>query len=234
MIKVLIVCKDNSIAKLLVNTVTSKIHNLHLIGIANTIVEAKTFLRKREPTLIITTNPKLVANLNNTCSTYTPGIVLISSQDHNKPVIYKFRKLLLQINSLENSEQLLNRTFRFISDNYTTSKKKIIKDILKDIGFDFKLIGTKFLFDSILYITTYAGASGFSNLTADVYPFVAEKYNSTPQVVKWAIIRSVNYLYNKNNSETLIKIEKYFDIKYPQKIKPKTIITEIVRIIEND
>ena len=38
MIKVLIVCKDNSTAKLLVNTVTSKIHNLHLIGIANTMM----------------------------------------------------------------------------------------------------------------------------------------------------------------------------------------------------
>ena len=39
MIKVLIVCKDNLTAKLLVNNVTGKIHDLHLIGIANTITE---------------------------------------------------------------------------------------------------------------------------------------------------------------------------------------------------
>ena len=37
MIKVLIVCKDNLTAKLLVNNVTGKIHDLHLIGIANNL-----------------------------------------------------------------------------------------------------------------------------------------------------------------------------------------------------
>ena len=48
MIKVLIVCKNNSNAKLLVNNVTGKIHNLHLIGIANTINEGLTLLKKRD------------------------------------------------------------------------------------------------------------------------------------------------------------------------------------------
>ena len=233
MIKILIVCKDNSTAKLIVNNITGKIHDLHLIGIANTINEGLTFLKKREPTLIITTSPKFVEILNNDCSTYTPGIVLIAPPDPDKPAVYKFRKLLLHIHSLDKLDQILNRTFRFITDNYTTSKKKYIKEILSDIGFDFKLIGTKFLFDSLIYITSYVGASGFGNLSTDVYPYVAEKYNSKPLVVKWAIIRSINYLYNKCDEETLEKIEAYFDIKYPEKMTPKLIITSITRMLEN-
>ncbi len=233
MIKVLIVCKDNLTAKLLVNKVTGKIHDLHLIGIANTITEGLTFLKKREPTLIITTSPKFVEILNNDCSTYTPGIVLIAPPDPDKPAVYKFRKLLVHIHSIDNFDQILNRTFRFVTDNYTTSKKRFIKEILTDIGFDFKLIGTKFLFDSLLYITSYVGASGFGNLSTDVYPFVAEKYNSRPLVVKWAIIRSIHYLYNKCDEETLEKIEAYFDIRYPEKMTPKLIITSITRMLEN-
>ena len=133
---------------------------------------------------------------------------------------------------MDKLDQILNRTFRFITDNYTTSKKKYIKEILTDIGFDFKLIGTKFLFDSLLYITSYVGASGFGNLSTDVYPFVAEKYNSKPLVVKWAIIRSIQYLYNKCDEETLDKIEAYFDIRYPEKMTPKLIITAITRMLE--
>lgn len=233
MIKVLIICKDNLTAKLIVNNVTGKIHDLHLIGIANNITEGLTFLKKREPTLIITTSPKFVEILNNDCSTYTPGIVLIAPPDPDKPAVYKFRKLLLHIHAVNDFDQILNRTFRFVTDNYTTSKKRFIKEILTDIGFDFKLIGTKFLFDSLLYITSYAGASGFGMLSTDVYPFVAEKYNSKPLVVKWAIIRSIQYLYNKCDEETLEKIEAYFDIRYPEKMTPKLIITAITRMLEN-
>ena len=85
---------------------------------------------------------------------------------------------------------------------------------------------------SLLYITSYVGASGFGNLSTDVYPFVAEKYNSKPLVVKWAIIRSIQYLYNKCDEETLDKIEAYFDIRYPEKMTPKLIITAITRMLE--
>lgn len=233
MIKVLIVCKNNSNAKLLVNNVTGKIHNLHLIGIANTITEGLTFLKKREPTLVITTSPKFVEILNNNCSTYTPGIVLIAPHNPDKPAVYKFSKLLLHVTAVNDFDQILNRTFRFVINNYSTSEKKFIKDILDDIGFDFKLIGTKFLFDSLLYISSYYGASGFGNLNKDVYPFVAEKYNSKPLVVKWAIIRSINYLYNKCDEDTLERIEDYFNITYPKKMTPKLIITTITRMLED-
>lgn len=233
MIKVLIVCKDNLTAKSIVNNVTSKISDLHLIGIGNTIAEGLNLLKKREPTLIITTSQKFLEILNNECTTYTPGFVLISKPDPDHPAVYKYRKLLLHIPYTDNFELILNSTFRFVTDNYSTSKKKFIKQILTDIGFDFKLIGTNFLFDSILYITNYTGASGFNNLSSDVYPFVATKHNSTPLVIKWAITRSIKYLYNKCDSETLKKIEDYFDIKYPKKMTPKIIIKSITHMLED-
>ena len=232
MIKVLIICNDTLIAKSLVNHVISKNSDLRLIGIGNTLKEGVYLLEKYEPTLIFTTSQKFVRYLNEYFTSYTPGVILIAKPIPNRPVTYRFRRLLMHIHYTDDFKIISEQTFRFVADNYSTSKKRFIKKILTDIGFDFKLTGTIFLQDSLLYISTYKGAQHYTNLKAEIYPFIARKNSTTPQVVKWAITRSINYLYNKSDAETLEKIEKYFDIKYPKKMTPKIIINSIINMFE--
>lgn len=234
MIKVLIICKDILTAKSLVNNVISKNSNLRLVGIGNNLKEGMILLKKYEPKLIFTTSQKFLENLNKEFSTYTPGVVLIAKSNEDQQPKYRFQKLLLHIHNINDFELISEQTFRFVSENYTTSKKSFIKEILTDTGFDFKLAGTIYLQDAILYVNAYKGAHGFTNLASEIYPFIARKNKTKPDVVKWAITRSINYLYKKSDSDTLDKIESYFDIKYPKKVTPKIIINSIINMLEEE
>ncbi|MBR3614921.1 MAG: hypothetical protein IKL55_07075 [Clostridia bacterium] len=233
MIKVLIICKYNLTAKSIVNHVISKISDLRLIGIGNNLKEGVELLEMYEPSLIFTTSQKFLDYLNDNCTTYTPGIILISKPIPNQPASYRFKKLLMHIHNTNNFKIISEQTFKFISNNYSTSKKKVIKNILLDIGFDFKLIGTNFLLDSIVYITTYKGAKNSNNLEGEIFPYIARRHKTSPKIVKWAIIRSISYLYQKCDSNNLSKIEEYFNVKYPKKITTKTIVKSILTMLDD-
>lgn len=234
MIQVLIVCKNDSTAKKLLNNVISKISDLRLIGIANTLPEGIYFLKNHEPNLIFTTSYKFLEYLNEHDNYYTPGVILLAKPDPEQIVEYKQKTLLLHIDSQENYRIILGQALKFISKNYTTSKKEELKEILLNIGFDFKHSGTNFLLDCIIHITTYKGAQYFENLSTDIYPFVAKKNNTTPKIVKWAIERSILYMYQKHGKEAYDTIENYFGIKYPKKITPKVLIHSIIELIQED
>lgn len=232
MLKILIVCKNNSTAKNIVNNVISKIPDLRLIGVANTIPEGKYFIEKHEPNLIITTSQNFLKFLNEYNYYYTPGVVFISQQGTDSNIQYKIKKLFLFITPQENFRMIHSKTLKFIAKNYTTSKKDELREIIKDIGFDFKLTGTVFLLDTLIYITTFQNAQYFENLISDIYPFVARKHRTTPQIVKWSIERTIKYLYQKHEKETFEIIEDYFGIKAPEKITPKTLIASIIEIFQ--
>lgn len=234
MIKVLIVCKNDLTAKKILNNVISKIPDLRLVGIANTLPEGIYFLKNHEPNLIFTTSYKFLEYLNEHDNYYTPGVILLAKPDPDQTIQYKQKLLLLHIDSQENYRMILGQTLKFISKNYTTSKKEELKEILLNIGFDFKLSGTNFLLDCIVYITTYKGAQYFENLSTDIYPFVARKNNTTPKVVKWAIERSIKYMYQKHEKEAYEIIENYFGIQYPEKITPKVLISSIIDMFQEN
>ena len=232
MINVLILCSDNSSAKNLVNNVISKIPDLRLIGIANTIEEGVFFIRKYEPFLILSTNTTLLDCLEKSPFAYRPGIILISNSPETFNRTYLFKNTFLRINTTEDNLKLIfDKILNFISKKYITLKTENIKKFLITLGFDFKHSGSTFLVDCILYIIIHKDCSSFENLTKEVYPYVAKKNKTTPQIIKWSIERSINYLYNKE--ETFDIIEKYLGIKYPEKITPKVLITLIISLFEN-
>lgn len=228
MIKVLIACKSDTAAKIIVNNVVSRIPTLRLIGIATTLEEGIYFIRKNEPNLIITTTEDIIEYLNEYNYYYTPGVIFISKPDSDPDIMYKQKKSFLYIRTDDNYRMILARTLKFIARTFSASKKDELKDLLENLGFDFKLSGTIYILDSLTYITTYQGAEYFDNLSTDVYPFVARKHNTTPKVVKWAIERSLKSLYKRNENETFEIIEEYFGIKAPEKITPKVLITSII------
>lgn len=232
MIKVLIICKDNETAKSIVNYVISRMTDLRLIGIGNTLKEGVQLLKKYEPTLIFTTSINFLNYLNENAHTYTPGVILISKVENNRLITYRFKKLLLHIQNTNDFKFISEKTFKFVVSNYKTSKKRQLRTILEDIGFDFKLNGTQYLLDTLLYITTFQGSISFSNLISEVYPFIGRKNGVTPQVVKWAILRSFEYLYAKSAEEAQSRMQNYFDITPYKKITPKIFIQNIQILFE--
>lgn len=231
MIKSLIICKNNSTAKSIVNFVISNISDLRLIGIANNLEEGVKILKKNNPTLIFTTNDAIIKYLNQENDSLSPGIILISKQDENNPVFYK-NNLLLHIDYSENFKIISEETYTFIERNYTSQKRKKAKELLTNVGFDFKLSGTIFLLDAILYISSFKGAYYFEHLKTDIYPYIARINNTTPDIIKWSISRAINYMYEKHTKETYSYAEKYFCIEYPKKPTPKLVISSLANILE--
>lgn len=230
MLKILILCKNNSTAKSILNKVISNIKELQLIGIANNENESLELIQKREPNLIISTNEKIINLIKTNYTTYTPGIILISkSKENNKDWYY--RNLLI-LNYNLNFKKISNCILDFIQNNITYSKKQTLIELLSKIGFDLKLVGTTYLIDSILYVNTYKGAFSFEQLQRDIYSHVATINHTNIDRVKWSIARSINYMYNKQTQNTYRYAEKYFGLEYPQKPTPKLVINSIANILD--
>ena len=232
MMNVLVLCSNNLTVKNLVNNVLSKIPDLRLIGIANTLEEGCFFVDKYEPILVISTDCELLECLKDTHYTYKPGIVLItesSAQDFKRN--YRFKEMLLHIKTKEDYKLIFDKILNFIAKNYVALKKGNLREFLTKLGFDFKLAGPSFLIDCIIYIINYRECKTFENLTHDVYPYVAKKNKTTPQIIKWSIERSITYLYNKE--ETYEVVEKYLGIKYPERLTPKLLISILITLFED-
>lgn len=228
MIKILILCKKSETSKSLVNYVISKISILRLVGIANTQTEALKILEEQKPNLIISTDKNILLLVKHNFKHYTPGIILLSKKLEEPQFFYR-SLLILQYNL--NFDIMVRKIRNFITDNFSVSKKEQIRKILSEIGFNLKLSGTMYLIDSVLYTNTYRSGYSFEKLEKDIYSYIAQKNNSTPKRVKWAIERAINYMYQKQTEDTYYYIEKYFAIEYPQKPTAKLIINTLASII---
>ena len=79
----------------------------------------------------------------------------------------------------------------FLNDDTSFSKEKKVQKILTNFKFDFTLKGTKYLYESIIYCINSKDESICENLQKNVFSIIAEKYNTTPNNIKWNIIRSI-------------------------------------------
>lgn len=227
MLKVLIICKRLENAKKITNNIVSKLADLQLIGIANNYAEAKNILIENQADVIITTDSHIISFINEEFFYYSPGIVII---DRILQLKESYRKILL-INNTSKYEEIVDLIRFFIHNKVENSHKEKVQKILKEIGFNFKLSGTIYLLDAILYVHSYKGSYSFEKLNKDVYSYIGAINNTTAYRVKWAIERMLKYYYEDEKSDFTI-IEKYFDVKYPQKITPKLVISVLANLLD--
>lgn len=224
MIKVLVLCNSLETVKKITNKVVANLENTRVVGIATSLSEITNIVENFEPDLIITTSTKIFDWLNENLFLYTPGIIVISDTNIEKDFSYKnFQIIDYHLKFTDITEQIHN----FIKENLYISKKSQTIKILSYIGFSFKLSGTNYLLDSILYANSYKGSYSFDTLYYDIFPHIAELNNTTTNVVKWAIERSIRYLYTNGDDEVFKRIEKYTGVTYPDRITSKFIINLI-------
>ena len=228
MLKTFIFCKNSFTAQTLTNKVISNIERLRLVGFSYDSAESILLIEKSKPNLIITFDRELILLIRRNFKHYNPAIVLIDKNTEEPNFHYKN---LLIIHAKTELELIEKKISNFINDKLNLSKSKHVIKILSDIGFDLKLTGTKYLIDAILYTNTYKGAYTAEILERDIYPEIAQIYNVTPQRIKWAINRSINYMYQKHTKDTYYFVEQYCAIEYPYKPTPKLIINAIANSI---
>ena len=223
MLKVLIVCKSSSTIKTITNKILSDLTELQIIGMANEFNEAKELIFKHEPDIIITTSSNIIKFLEDEIHFYTPKIVIISKADE----IYTDHDKMLILNYNLKFKEIANHILKFVQESISNSKREKAKKILMEVGFSFKLTGTVYLLDSILYACTYKGGYSFEQLKRDVYSYVAKINKTNQDRVKWSINRAINTMFSKHTQKSYEVIEKYFGIEYPKKPTAKLIISMI-------
>ncbi len=220
MYKAIIYSNNLEIIKKTCNCLFSKSNNIKLIGIFDNIKE-----------------------FNKALSSYKINMVVLSEMDFkNSQIQYLLKDIenkivfCTQNANIRNSKYMLNLPLQsdnsYIYEQFQkfilklcnrTTRKKVYK-VLEKLNFDFKLNGTNYLLEAIVYSYMNKDKYLFENLKQEIYPYVAKIYNVKPDNVKWAIIRSINSV--KINSNF-----KNFCSQFCDKITTKTLISEIVNRI---
>lgn len=229
MIKILIFCNKLATAKTLTNKVISGFNDLQLIGITNTFDETLELIDKCEPNLIISTNEKIIDFIKKTYAHYTPSVVLLSKTNPSTELYYKNCIILDPDSSLQNISGYI---FNFVQSTIKQSKKKNAINILTTLGFDFKLSGTVYLLDAILYANTYKNSYSYEQYQKSIYSHVAKLNNTYCDKVTWAITRTINYMYKKHSRESYQILEKYLGLEYPEKPTPKLVVNTIATLLD--
>lgn len=218
MLKLLILCKTPDTIKNITNKIVSNISELRIIGIANTTLEAEKIMEEAQPDIILTTIQEIFETIHGKFFHYYPRVVLFSNISRSE-IVYKN---LLVIALHLKYDIITTKISEFVKKDVLSRKEKATK-ILTELGFDFRLNGTLYLLEAILYVHTYKGSS-FEKLKSDIYPYIAEKYDTSVDRAKWAIERSVKYMYRKHTADSYKIVEKYFCITYPEKVTPKLVV----------
>lgn len=223
MYKIVIFSNDFDVVKKTCNTLLSKFNNLHLLGVASTYDELLELLNDSKINMLIISE----ADMKNT------KIEQLVKKIENKIVLcqdtakHKNLKYVLYLPLETDPEHSINLFKNFISKVNDKIIHKKVSDILEKLNFDFKLIGTNYLLDAIIYSYMNKNDYRFENLEKNIYPYVAKLYNASNSNIKWSIIRSVNNMNAHQNSSNL---ENQY-INFCEKVTPKLLINEIVNKI---
>lgn len=202
------------------NIIFNNFSNIHLAGIVSNEKELSYLCNKHKINMIILS---LSDSKNNSLSQIFNSI-------ENKIIIcntlsgLKSAKHILYISDSQDAsitKQKLNKFLSNINDNIIRDKVILI---LEKFNFNFKLTGTNYLLDSIIYSYITKEQYLFDNLEKKIYPHISKKYNVSAKNIKWSIIRSIN---NMKSHLNISNFEDYY-IDFPEKITPKFIISEIV------
>jgi len=103
-------------------------------------------------------------------------------------------------------------------------KEKIMEE-LKNMGYNFRHIGTTYIIEAIQIIYIANNPQVFQSIEKKVYPIIAKKYCKKESTIKSNIIKATDFMYE----QTLLqrkKIDKYYNL-YP-KMTPKSVINTVL------
>ena len=210
-----------NIIKKYTNIIFSNFNNIHLTGIISNKKELESFLKTQKINLII------ISYADSKKSSILPLLdnienkIIICENDKCDLKSSKHTLYLCSQSSLESTLKQLKLFTPKVDEEFIRRK---VRKILEKFNFDFKLIGTKYLLEAIVYSYLTKETYLFENLEKQIYPYVSQKYKVAPQNIKWAIIRSINNMKTRLNTSDL----QNFSLEDSEKITSKFIISEIV------
>lgn len=128
-------------------------------------------------------------------------------------------------------EEIINRINRFADykNNYNHKrniKNKIIEE-LQYLEYDLSYKGTQYLIETIYYMIEHNYIE-IDNLSKEIYPILAKKYNTSVHNIKCNINTATTCMYYECNVN---KLKDYFKFCYETKPKTKTVVYTILNKI---
>lgn len=164
-------------------------------GITNNIKETTSYFLKYFPD-IICTDAETYVNICDKISSFEPIYFIIDDKK-----ILNIPKNTSNMNISDSFKDLVYQ-FKCIFNNSVTRKLELkLYKQFQDLNFNFKLSGTRYLFEAILFVHEHNNLYALDNMKKNIYPEVSNKYHTNPSKVKWNIEKSISYMYefNKNN-----------------------------------
>lgn len=191
------------------------------------ILEEKCNERKRKSTIAshnIIYETITTLNENNTS---IADVILVNTQILNlisieNILVVSFRKIKIKIEERE------SKYYCYIRKENRILEK--IKNELKNLGFKFKYIGTKYLAEAILLLYEKEETDNII-LSKKIYPKIGEKYNKTTNSVYCSIKRTIEIFYYDSEEK---RIKDFFKYSYMVKPTPKEVINGILEKIKKE
>lgn len=224
MFNLLILHTDVNSVKNICNNFVCELSEIHLCGITTSIEEFDIFFEKNKPDIILMDYQSYIkSKYTNYTETKLLKILFCSNEK-----ICKCTATKLIVPENINLTTLLKSVKIFISKQSTELLRKKVIKLLQSFCFDFKLIGTTYLLESILYCYEHKTDYVFENLEKKVYPFVATLCNVNVCVVKHAIIRSINIMHCNLSTSAKKQLAENFKVDIFEKTTAKQFISMVV------
>ncbi len=205
-LKIVILDKDFENIKFVINKIINNIEEINIIPyVATTEEEVLNITSKNEINAILA-NKKYIKSTN----------------------IKKIETITIEksINDEQLKSKLISINERLIKEeDIKKINKKVIWE-LSNLGYNFKLKGTQYIVETIMYIYKKQNIDLLDNLEENVYKVIAIKNNKSLGNIKTNIIKSTKFVDTYQNKNILYK---YFSLDI--KITPKLVISTILNKI---
>lgn len=218
MYKLLIITKNLVNTQNLINTVIGEVQNIKISGIVSSLEKIEN-IKKFDFILFHECEydyPLVLEQVS--------GIICIG--DFKLPVKRYEKRISI---SCTTSAKFIKKQIDAFTRKLTlnTIRQKAM-EILLDLGFNFKHIGTKYLADAIYFCYSHENFdSCFENLERETFPYIAKINNTHVENVKWSLTRTINLMYFNHTTKSVTRIENYFYLNRFEKPTPKTVIGTI-------
>lgn len=231
----ILIAEDNKVFCQIMVQFLTVYEEFEIVGVANDGIEALELVETLEPDILILDMimPHLdglgvLEKLNSKKENFIPKTLVLSAVGNDsitqkainlgacyyivKPFDLKIlAKRLMEISNLNNATKDYDDMTNYgMVSNFKVKEKEFeekITKVIQEIGIPAHIKGYLYLRESINIVIDdieYLGA-----VTKELYPAVAEKFNTTPSRVERAIRHAIEVAWNRGNIETINKIFGY-------------------------
>ena len=224
MFKLIVLNDDIEFVKNLCNHIFSEIPELQLCGFTSDFAEFEKLVAKVKPYIIMMNYSDYIHSQYTKKSDFLKMKILFCNTNPSSKKSPK--QLLTSKNANLNEMKSLIKDF-VSKEHIRLLREKIIK-LLENFQFDFKLIGTTYVLESILYCYENKTDYVFENLEKNVYPNVAIICNTNADNVKWSIVRSINAMNARIHMPISKQLSSQLNLDTTEKTTAKQLISAIV------